>query len=178
LSVLERSYKSVTIIVTKGDITKLEADAIVNAANSRLIMGGGVAGAILRAGGKEIQEEASRKAPVPIGRAVATTAGRLQAKYVIHAPTMELPAMPTNKQKVRLATKGALECAKQLDIRSIAFPGMGTGVGGLNVKEAAEVMIAEAKSHIESGTPLKKIVLVGFDSFLIEAFKDEVKQIL
>ena len=178
MSVFERVYKGVTITIVQGDITKLEADAIVNAANSRLIMGGGVAGAILRAGGREIQEEASRKAPVPIGRAVATTAGKLQAKHVVHAPTMELPAMPTNKQKVRLATKGALECAKQLGIRSIAFPGMGTGVGGLSVKEAAEVIIAEIKNHIESGTPLKKIVLVGFDSFLAEAFNDEVKQIL
>jgi len=176
LSVLERSYKNVTIIVTKGDITQLKVDAIVNAANSRLIMGGGVAGAILRTGGKEIQEEASRKAPVPIGRAVATTAGRLKANYVIHAPTMELPAMLTNKQKVRLATRGALECAKQLDIRSIAFPGMGTGVGGLSVKEAAEVMIAEIKKHVESGTPLKKIVLVGFDSILTQAFVDELKK--
>lgn len=178
MSVLERSYKNVTIIVTKGDITQLKVDAIVNAANSQLIMGGGVAGAILQAGGKEIQEESRKKAPVPVGRAVATTAGKLQAKHVIHAPTMELPAMPTNKQKVRLATKGALECAKQLGISSIAFPGMGTGVGGLNVKKAAEVMVAEIKNHVESGTPLKKIVLVGFDSFQVEAFKDEVKQIL
>ena len=111
-----------------------------------------------------------------IGKAAATTAGKLKAKYVIHAPTMELPAMPTNKQKVRLATRGALDCAKQLCIRSIAFPGMGTGVGGSSVKEAAEVMIAEAKNHIESGTPLKKIVFVGFDSTLTQAFKDELKR--
>ena len=84
--------------------------------------------------------------------------------------------MSTNKMKVRLATKGALECAKQLGIRSIAFPGMGTGVGGLSVKEAAEVMVAEIKNHVESGTPLKKIVLVGFDSILTQAFEDELKK--
>jgi len=178
MSVFERTYKNVTLSVVQGDVTKLEAEAIVNAANSRLIMGGGVAGAILRVGGKEIQEEAYRKAPVPIGEAVATTAGKLKAKYVIHAPTMELPAMQTNKQNVRLATRGALECAKQLGVSSIAFPGMGTGVGGLSFKEAAEVMVAEAKNHIESGTPLKKIVFVGFDSALTEAFKNELtKQI-
>jgi len=139
-------------------------------------MGGGVAGAILRTGGKEIQEEASRKAPVPIGGAVATTAGKLKAKYVIHAPTMELPAMSTSMLKVRLATRGALECARQLRTASIAFPGMGTGVGGLSVEEAAKVMVEEIKSHVESGTPLKKIMLVGFGFDLTKAFTDEVEK--
>jgi len=171
----ERVYKNVTITVISGDITKLEVDAIVNAANSQLIMGGGVAGAILRVGGKEIQEEANKKAPVPIGKAIATTAGQLKAKHVIHAPTMERPAMLTSKQNVGLATRGALECARQLGIVSIAFPGMGTGVGGLNVEEAADVMVDEIKRHIESGTSLKKIILVGFSSDLTEAFTRAVK---
>jgi len=175
LTTLERVYKSVTVTVTSGDITKLEVDAIVNAANSQLIMGGGVAGAILRAGGIEIQEEASKKAPVPVGKAVATTAGKLKAKYVIHAPTMERPAMPTSKQNVRLATRGALECARKLGIVSVAFPGMGTGVGGLNVEEAASAIVDEIKSQVESGTPLKKIVLVGFGSDLTEAFARAVQ---
>jgi len=171
LPTLERVYKNVTITVTSGDITKLEVDTIVNAANSLLIMGGGVAGAILRTGGNEIQQEAKKKAPVPIGKAVATTAGKLSAKYVIHAPTMERPAMPTSKQNVRLATRGALECARQLDISSIAFPGMGTGVGGLNLEEATEAMVAEIKRHIESDTPLKRIILVGFGTDLAHAFE-------
>lgn len=171
MTTLKRVYKNVTITVTSGDITKLEVDAIVNAANSLLIMGGGVAGAILHAGGSEIQQEANKKAPIPVGKAVATTAGKLKAKYVIHAPTMERPAMPTSKQNVKLATKGALECARQLGITSIAFPGMGTGVGGLNVKEAANVMVAEIKSHIESGTLLKNIILVGFAADLAQAFE-------
>jgi len=171
LPTLERVYKNVTIAVASGDITKLQVDAIVNAANSLLIMGGGVAGAILRAGGSEIQQDANKKAPVPVGKAVATTAGKLSAKYVIHAPTMERPAMPTSKQNVRLATRGALECAQQLGVVSVAFPGMGTGVGGLNVEEAANVMVAEIKSHIESGTPLKNIILVGFAADLAQAFE-------
>jgi len=175
LALLERVYKSVTITVMSDDITKLEVDAIVNAANSLLIMGGGVAGAILRAGGREIQEQAYKKAPVPVGKAVATTAGKLKAKYVIHAPTMERPAMPTNKQKVGLATRGALECARQLGITSIAFPGMGTGVGGLSLEEAADVMVDEVKRHVESGTLLKKMVLVGFGSDLTEAFARAVQ---
>lgn len=175
MSTLERIYKGVTITVAFGDITKLEVDAIVNAANSLLIMGGGVAGAILRAGGQTIQEEANRKAPVPVGKAVATTAGKLKAKYVIHAPTMERPAMSTSKQNVRLATRGALECARQLGIGSVAFPGMGTGVGGLDVEEAANVMVNEIKSHVDAGTPLKRIVLVGFGSELTEAFATAVQ---
>jgi len=178
LSAFERVYKNVTITVTLGDITKLEVDAIVNAANSLLIMGGGVAGAILRAGGSEIQEEASRKAPVPVGKAVATTAGKLKAKYVIHAPTMERPAMPTSKQNVKLAVKGALECARQLGIGSIAFPGMGTGVGGLDLEEAASVMVAEMKRHIESGTALKNIMLVGFNIDLTHAFERALQKSL
>jgi len=112
LSTAERVYKSTRVTVITGDVTKQEVDAIVNPANSMLIMGGGVAGAILRAGGREIQEEASKKAPVRVGKAIATGAGRLKAKHVIHAPTMERPAMQTGAQNVRSATRGALECAK------------------------------------------------------------------
>jgi len=178
LPTLERVYKNVTIAVASGDITKLQVDAIVNAANSLLIMGGGVAGAILRAGGSEIQQEANKKAPVPVGKAVATTAGKLKAKYVIHTPTMERPAMLTSEQKVRLAVKGALECARQLGLVSIAFPGMGTGVGGLDLEEAANVMVSEIKSHIESGTSLKNIILVGFNIDLTRAFERALQKSL
>jgi O-acetyl-ADP-ribose deacetylase (regulator of RNase III) len=173
-----RSYKGVKIVVEKGDITKLEVDAIVNAANSRLIMGGGVAGAILRAGGKEIQEEALKYAPVPVGRAVATTAGKLKAKYVVHAPTMEQPAMRTSKENVQLATKAALECAEQRKIKGIAFPGMGTGVGGRSPDEAAKVMVHEIKNHIDKGTSLEQIILVGYAEDLTQAFQDALKVIM
>lgn len=168
---MERVYKDTKITVATGDITKLEVDAIVNPANSQLIMGGGVAGAIIRAGGDQIQNEALKKAPIPIGKAAATTAGKLKAKYVIHTPTMVRPAMSTNKENVKLATKAALECAIQTGVNSVAFPGLGTGVGGLNLEEAAEVMAAEIKRHIESGTRLKSIILVGFSGDLTQAFK-------
>lgn len=171
----EYSYKNVKIIVEKGDITKLEVDAIVNAANSMLIMGGGVAGAILRTGGREIQKEALKHAPVPVGKAVATKAGKLKAKYVIHAPTMERPAMRIGKGNVQLATKGALNCAEQLKIGSLAFPGMGTGVGGLNLKEAAQGMVQEIKGHIDNGTTLKQIILVGFTEDLTQAFQSALR---
>ncbi len=171
----EYVYKGVKIIVEKGDITKLEVDAIVNAANSMLIMGGGVAGAILRTGGREIQEEALKHAPVPLGKAVATKAGKLKAKYVIHAPTMERPAMRIHRENAQLATKGALECAEQLKIRSVAFPGMGTGVGGLRLEEAAQAMVQEIKGHIDKGTILKQIILVGFTEDLTQAFQNALR---
>lgn len=178
MATAERIYKGTKITVVTGDITKLEVDAIVNPANSQLIMGGGVAGAILRAGGDQIQREALRKAPAPVGKAVATTAGKLKAKYIIHAPTMVRPAMSTNKENVELATRAALESADQLGVKSVAFPGMGTGVGGLNVEEAAETMVAEIKKHVESSTPLKNVVLVGFAADLTQAFENALQKSL
>lgn len=167
---VEYSYSGVEIVVQKGDITKIEVEAIVNPANSFLIMGGGVAGAIKRAGGPEIEAEARRMAPIPIGKAVITGGGALKAKYVIHAPTMSRPAMATNKENVALAVRAALSVARENDIESIAFPGMGTGVGGLSYGEAADVMVSETVKHIEEGTSLKKIIFVGFSDELTEAF--------
>lgn len=167
----EHTYKGIKITVTTGDITKQKVDAVVNPANSQLIMGGGVAGAIRRVGGKEIEDEAVEKAPVPVGKAVATGAGRLKAKYVIHAPTMERPAMRIDAKNINSAMKGALECAERLRIRSIAFPGMGTGVGGLRMEEAAAIMIEEVKMHIDTGTILEEIIFVGFRDELTGAFE-------
>lgn len=174
----QRIFKKTKVEVISGDITELEVDAIVNPANSQLLMGGGVAGAILRAGGEQIQGEALQKAPVPIGKAVATTAGKLKAKYVIHAPTMTRPAMPIGKENAGHATKAALECAEQLNIKSIAFPGLGTGVGGLKAAEAAQVMVQEIKRYIEACTSINRIVLVGFDADLTQAFKREIEALL
>jgi O-acetyl-ADP-ribose deacetylase (regulator of RNase III) len=175
---VERVIRATRVTVVAGDITKLEVDAIVNPANSRLMMGGGVAGAILRAGGNKIQEEALKKAPISIGKAVATIGGMLKAEYVIHAPTMTRPAMPTSKENARLGTKAALEAARQLGIKSIAFPGMGTGVGGLEPQEAADAMVAEIGEHIEAGTPLKQVILVGYNAQMTQAFGNAVKALL
>jgi len=160
------------------DITKLGVDAIVNPANSMLIMGGGVAGAIKKVGGKEIEDEALTFAPVPVGKAVATKAGKLKAKYVIHAPTMEKPAMQTTASNVKLATKGALDYAEYLGVRSVAFPGMGTGVGGLSLEEASETMVKQIKQHIDLHTMLKEIVLIGFSDDLASAFKNAIDKFL
>ncbi|RLI27970.1 MAG: macro domain-containing protein [Candidatus Hecatellales archaeon] len=173
----ERKLANLTVKVLKGNLLEVEAEALVNPANSLLIMGGGVAGAIERFGGAEIEREARKHAPCPVGKAVATGAGKLKAKHVIHAPTMERPAMATSPSKVYQATKAALECAKALNISSIAFPGMGTGVGGVPFAEAAEAMVKAVKEHAEQGTSLKEVFLVGLEDGLVEAFKKALKKL-
>jgi len=164
------THKGVEIETFLGDITKLEVDAIVNAANTRLYMGGGVAGAIKRAGGKEIENEAVSKGPIKIGEAVETTAGKLKAKYVIHSPTMETDFM-TDENKIRLAIKAALKKADELGIESIAFPALGTGVGGFSREQAAKIMVEEIKKHIDAGTKLKKIILSDINKEQVDAFR-------
>ncbi len=163
--------------VVKGDITKLSIEAIVNPANSLMIMGGGVAGAIKRVGGAIIEYEARKYAPVPVGKAVVTTAGKLPSKYVIHAPTMEEPAMRTTKEKVREAVRAALEVAESKGIKEVAFPGMGTGVGGVPPKEAAEVMINEIINHLRRSKEVVKVVLVAFNEELYRAFEEVLNKV-
>lgn len=176
MEVLCRSkIKNVIIEVVLADITKIKVDAIVNPANSLMIMGGGVAGAIKRYGGSVIEEEAKKYAPVPVGRAIETSAGRLPAKYVIHAPTMERPAMRTNTDNVKKAVKAALDKARNLNLSSIAFPGMGTGVGGVPFKDAAKVMVSMIINHINEGTSLKRILLVTIDKELALEFCNSLK---
>lgn len=156
------------IFVEKGDITEIICDAIVNPANSFGYMGGGVAGAIKRAGGVEIEKEAVSKAPIPVGSAITTNAGKLKCKYVIHAPTMKYPAMRINIENVKLATKAALETALRAGVKTIAIPGMGTGVGGVSIDEAAEAMINIGKEYSDK---FEKIIFVGFNDELVKAFE-------
>lgn len=174
----EQEYKGVSIRVVKGDITQRTLDAIVNPANSLMIMGGGVAGAIKRMGGKEIEEEAMRHAPVPVGEAVATKAGRLNAKYVIHTPTMSRPAIRTTEEKVRLAMKAALENSEKLKVKNVAFPGLGTGVGGIDIKVAANIMLQELKKHIDDGTSLQSVIFVGFSEKSAEIFRNASTKVM
>jgi len=159
------------ISVVKGDITQVEADAIVNPSNSYGAMGGGVALAIKRSGGEEIEREAVAKAPIPVGSAVVTTAGRLKARAVIHASTMQRPAQRVSEEEVRLATRAALHEASKHGFRSIAFPGMGTGVGGVPKEEAARAMLEEIKAHLAREALPERVVLVAFDDELFSAFK-------
>ncbi len=156
--------------VIKGDITKVKVDAIVNPANSWMIMGGGVAGAIRRAGGQIIESEARKYAPVPVGRAVVTGAGKLPCKYVIHAPTMERPAMRTTIDKVRAAVRAALRAADDVRVNSVAFPGMGTGVGGLDPYKAALAMVETIVEELPRLNNVEEVLLVAFDDKLYDAF--------
>jgi O-acetyl-ADP-ribose deacetylase (regulator of RNase III) len=137
-----------------------------------------VAGAIKRVGGREIETEALKQAPVPVGKAVATSAGKLKARYIIHAPSMEKPAMNVGKDNVRLAMTGALNCAEELEIESLAYPGLGTGVGSVSPEEAATIMLSMLGKHIDKGTVLKRVIFVGYSERLADAFKSAMKQIL
>ena len=153
-----------------GDITDLEVDAIVNAADNHLRMGGGVALAIKKKGGKIIEDEAVEQGPISIGDAIITTAGKLKAKYVIHAAAMGLD-FRTDENKIKNATKNSLKRAEELKIKSIAFPAIGTGIGHFPAKRAAEIMIDVVKEHIAKQTNLDKIIFALFNRNIYNAFK-------
>lgn len=163
----------VKIEVQRGDITKLEADALVNAANNRLWMGGGVAGALKRVGGQEIEAEAIKKGPIPIGEAVATGAGKLKAIYVIHAAVMGQD-LETDAEKIRQATRNSLLRAEERGIKSIAFPALGTGVGGFPLDECARIMVGEVRRYSSGKTGLEKVVFVLYDESAYQTFKREL----
>jgi O-acetyl-ADP-ribose deacetylase (regulator of RNase III) len=146
-----------TVEVLDTDITGLEVDAIANAANTRLLHGGGVAGAISRAGGPAVDAESTEKAPVALGEAVETTAGDMPARWVIHAATMELGG-PTSADIIRRATASTLARADALGARSLALVAFGTGVGGFPLEEAARIEVEEVRRHLDAGSQLERIV--------------------
>lgn len=163
----------VKIEVYQGDITQLELDALVNAANNRLWMGGGVAGALKRVGGKEIEDEAVKKGPIPVGEAVVTGAGKLKARYIIHAAVMGQD-LKTDAEKIRQATRNSLLRGDELDIKSLAFPALGTGVGGFPLDECARIMISEVRQYSAGETGLNRVVFVLFDQPACQVFKQEL----
>jgi O-acetyl-ADP-ribose deacetylase len=145
------------IEVQQADITKLEVDAIANAANTELRHGGGVAGAISRAGGQAVQAESDERAPIGLGEAAETTAGEMPSHWVIHAATMELGG-PTSAEIIRRATASTLAKADELGARSLALVAFGTGVGGFPLDEAARIEVEEVRRHLEAGSGLKRVV--------------------
>jgi O-acetyl-ADP-ribose deacetylase (regulator of RNase III) len=159
--------------VAQADITNMPVDAIVNPANSRGIMGGGVAGAILRFGGEEIQAEAMAAAPIAIGAALVTTAGKLPARAVIHAPTMEEPGMKTEAENVRRAARAALIAADANKHQVVAIPGMGTGVGGVPFEDAARAIVEEIRAH-KRAFP-ETVYLVDRSPDMVEAFEEALR---
>jgi O-acetyl-ADP-ribose deacetylase len=149
----------VQIEVVEGDITTLEVGAIANAANDRLWMGAGVAGAIKRAGGDDIERQAVALGPIALGDAVTTGAGRLPAKHVIHAAVMGQD-LSTNGGIVAAATRRTLEVADDLGVKSLALPAFGTGVGGFPLEEAATIMVAEVRAFEPKS--LERVVFAVF----------------
>jgi O-acetyl-ADP-ribose deacetylase (regulator of RNase III) len=155
------------IELLKGDLTEMDTDAIVNAANNDLQLGGGVAGAIRRKGGDVIRQECNAIGSIPVGGAAITSGGNLKARFVIHAASMQLGGL-TTPHSLRASTAHSLRIAAQKALKSIAFPAVGTGIAGFPMSECAEIMLAEAKDHIERGSSLEKIyfVLVDDDAFM------------
>jgi O-acetyl-ADP-ribose deacetylase (regulator of RNase III) len=157
--------------VRDGDIAAVEADAIANAANDHLWMGAGVAGAIKRAGGEEIEQEAMAQGPIELGSAVATTAGRLPARWVIHGAVMGQD-LRTDADLVRRTTCSCLELADELGCRSLALPAFGTGVGGFELGECARLMVAEARSF--EPRSLEAVIFAVFGRKAYDAFSSAV----
>jgi O-acetyl-ADP-ribose deacetylase len=164
-----------TVEVLDADITTLEVDAIANAANTRLLHGGGVAGAISRAGGPAIQVESDRKAPIGLGQAVETTAGDMPARWVIHAATMELGG-PTSADIIRRATSATLWKAEELNARSLALVAFGTGVGGFPLDQAAEIEVEEVRRHLDTGSRLERVVFAVHGDAARAAFERALDQ--
>jgi O-acetyl-ADP-ribose deacetylase len=156
--------------VMNADVTQLDVDAIANAANTELRHGGGVAAAISRAGGPEVQRESLEKAPIGLGAAVETTAGDMPARWVIHAATMELGG-PTSAEIIERATRSTLARAEELGARSLGLVAFGTGVGGFSMEEAARIMVGAARSHEGS---LERIVFAVHGADAERAFADAV----
>ena len=159
------------IEVLDVDITTLDVDAIANAANAQLQHGGGVAGAIARAAGPDLERESRAKAPIEVGAAVETTGGELPARFVIHAATMATPGGRTSADIVRRATAATLWKAEELGVRSLALVAFGTGVGGFPLDEAAEIEADEVQRHLESGSRLERVVFAVRGTEAVEAFR-------
>ena len=165
------------IEIIQGDIAKQEVDAIVNAANNHLWMGAGTAGAIVRAGGREIEDEAIRQGPIEVGEAVVTGPGNLACRHVIHAAAMGQD-LHTSADKIRSSTDNALKRAEELGVASIAFPALGTGVGGFDYEHAAQIMLEVCRSHSGGNRSLRTVRFVLFDQRAFEAFERVAQSVL
>ena len=166
---MKQSWRS-KVVIRQGDITDSDTEAIVNAANNELQLGAGVAGAIRRKGGPEIQAECDRIGPIALGEAALTTGGKLKAKHVIHAASMRLGGR-TTEPNLRASTRNSLRRAAENGVKSIAFPAIGTGIAGFPIDRCAEVMLEEVRDHLKGETPLERVEFVLFDRPAFEAFE-------
>ncbi len=154
----------------RGDLTEMATDAIVNAANNDLQLGGGVAGAIRRKGGDTIQKECNDIGAIPIGGAAITSGGNLKARHVIHAASMELGG-PTTASALRTSTAHSLRIADEKGLKTIAFPAVGTGIAGFPMDDCAEIMLREVAEHLKRGSSLEKVYFVLFDASALKTFQ-------
>ncbi len=165
---------TLAIEIQQGSILEAAAEVIVNAANSQGWMGGGVAGAIKRAAGKQVEDEAVAQGPTPVGAAILTSGGKTQFRGIIHAPTMERPAMRIPVANVGKATTAALHLAEEKGFSVVALPGMGTGVGGVDHTAAAVSMIdAIRQFHAKR---LQRILLIDIDAAMVTAWRQAVAE--
>jgi O-acetyl-ADP-ribose deacetylase (regulator of RNase III) len=160
------------ILFRLGDITQSDTEAIVNAANTDLWLGSGVAGAIKNAGGPEIQQECNQIGPIDLGEAAVTGAGRLKAKYIIHAASMDFEN-PTTEESLYDAIKNCLLRAEELGLKSMAFPAVGTGVAGFDPERCAEIMLGAIISRLPQLPSLERVELVFMDPEIQEIFQKE-----
>ena len=167
---------SASVSIERGDITDWEVDAIVNAANSTLAMGTGVAGAIKRKGGVIIEEEAMQQGPVEVGEAVLTTGGNLAATHVIHGAVMG-PDLKTDDETIAKTTRSVLALADKHRLTSIALPALGTGVGHIPPPVSADAMLKEVVAHLKRGqSSLRRIVFVLSLDDVYRAFSEALKR--
>jgi len=158
------------IVLQQSDLTEMDVDAIVNAANNDLQLGGGVAGAIRRKGGESIQRECDAIGSIPVGGAAITSGGKLKARHVIHAASMELGGQ-TTARALRGSTAHSLRIAAEKGLATIAFPAVGTGIARFPMQECAEIMLREVVEHLKRPTSLKKVYFVLFDKPALEVFE-------
>lgn len=174
---MQKKIKNTTIELCQGDITDIEADAIVNASNSQLILGGGVAGAIRRRGGPSIQEECNRIGGTPVGTAVITGGGNLKARHVIHAVG---PMMGEGDEDAKLknATLNSLKLADKHDLRSIAFPAISTGIFGYPLDRCARIMLETTVNYASGDTALERIIFCLYDNEALNRFNETLRNLL
>ena len=158
------------IVLKEGDITAESVDAIVNAANSRLLLGAGVAGAIRAKGGPQVQAECDAHGPIPVGAAALTGAGDLDARFVIHAASMP-PGGQANEISVRTSLRRSLELAAEQGCRTVAVPAIGAGVAGVPLQRSAEILLDEARRHLAGATPIEEIRFVLFGEQAYRVFE-------
>jgi O-acetyl-ADP-ribose deacetylase len=158
------------IVLLQGDLTEMDVDAIVNAANNDLQLGGGVAGAIRRKGGDTIQRECDAIGSIPVGGAAITGGGKLRARHVIHAASMQLGGA-TTPHALRSSTAHSLQIAAEQGLRTIAFPAVGTGIAGFPIPECARIMLREVAEHLKKPTSLEKVYFVLFDAAGLAEFE-------